>query len=141
MFNKNIAFVFAIICCSPSYAILGNHEHAKEESKINSQKLDILKEELAEMTDIEKKLILNEKHLSTTKLCIYITLACAVGGAASLFLGKDGAPNLKVLGASGIIGGVAAGIGGASAYSQKCVLHNITESKKQTIIAISSVKQ
>lgn len=143
MFNKNIAFVLAIVCCSPSYALLGghDHDHAKEESKINSQKLDILNKELEEMTDTEKKLILNEKHMSSAKICFWLTLAGGAGAAASLFLGKNGSPNYQVLGASGIIGGTAALVGAASSYNQNCVLHNITESKKQTILAISNVKQ
>jgi len=139
MLNKNIAFVFAMICCSSSYAILDNQDDHHHHTKTDDRKLEILKKELEELTDTEKKLILNEKHMSTTKICFWTALGSAGVAAAAVVLLKNETKS-NVMQAATIMGVAASVLGIGSSVNQGFVLHNINDQKKQTLNAMNNIK-
>lgn len=137
MFNKNIILTIAIASCAPSYTLLGNHD--SHHSKTDDRKLDILKKELEELTNIEKKLILNEDHMPTTKICFWTFLGSAgIAALAQVLLKGDTKDNVQK--AAGYMAATSGILGVGSSVNQGWVLHNIDNQKKNTLKSMDNVK-
>jgi hypothetical protein len=139
---KNIAFLFAIICCS-SQIIFSSHDGSNgisgkpKESNLAAKKLELYNGQLANLDDQERKLRLNEGYMSSSRACLWGSAISATAGTGCLVV-KD-APKYSAL-ALFILSGAFGFMSYISYSKQRHDLNQITEEKKQVLNNIDNLK-